>query len=31
MNDEGVVAAQVYQKENRKTVPWDSKILKRYK
>ena len=31
LNDEGVVATQVYQNENKKAVPWVSKILKRYK
>ena len=31
MNNEGVVTTQVYRKENKKTVPWVSKIPKRYK
>ena len=31
LNNNGVVATQVYRKENRKAVPWVSKIPKRYK
>ena len=31
LNNNGVVTTQVYRKENKKTVPWVSKILKRYK
>ena len=31
MNNEGVVTTQVYRKENKKAVPWVSKIPKRYK
>ena len=31
LNNDGVVATQVYRKENRKAVPWVSKIPKRYK
>ena len=31
LNNEGVVTTQVYRKENKKAVPWVSKIPKRYK
>ena len=31
LNKEGVVTTQVYRKENKKAVPWVSKIPKRYK
>ena len=31
LNNEGVVKTQVYRKENKKVVPWVSKISKRYK
>ena len=31
LNNEGVVTTQVYRKENKKAVPWMSKIRKRYK
>ena len=31
LNDEDVVTTQVYQKENKKAVPWVPKIPKRYK
>ena len=31
VNNEGVVTTQVYRKENKKAVPWVSKIPKRYK
>ena len=31
LNNEGVATTQVYQKENKKAVPWVSKIPKRYK
>ena len=31
LNNEGVVTTQIYRKENKKTVPWVSKIPKRYK
>ena len=31
MNNKGVVTTQVYRKENKKAVPWVSKIPKRYK
>ena len=31
LNEEGVVATQVYRKEKKKAVPWFTKILKRYK
>ena len=31
LNNEGVVTTQVYRKENKKAVPWISKIPKRYK
>ena len=31
LNNDGVVTTQVYRKENKKTVPWVSKIPKRYK
>ena len=31
LNNEGVVTTQLYRKENKKAVPWMSKIPKRYK
>ena len=31
MNNKGVVTTQVYRKEYKKSVPWVSKIPKRYK
>ena len=31
LDNEGVVKTQVYRKENKKTVPWVSKVPKRYK
>ena len=31
LNNEGVITTQIYRKENKKTVPWVSKIPKRYK